>query len=371
MLVHSSDELYGSDRMVLQVVNSMPGELRENLVVLLPSVRSGPGGLSRELAAAGVEVRHRALPILRRKDLTQPRALLVLIMRTVALAWWIRNNRVGAVYSATSAASLALVAARLAGVRNTVAHVQEVWEGRERRPLASVATGARRVIATSEAVRDALPRSIRRRTKIVENGIPTAVRPTISRDGATGLRFVVASRWSPRKGLGTLLEAWEATGTPPGTLVIAGSAPELGDAVDVPSMVAQLSHPDSVELVGQVDSIFDLLDGADAAIVPSDKPEAFGLVVIEAFSRGRPAIVAAGGGLDSVVRHGVDGLKFAPRDSAGLALLLRSLDRSDLRELGAQGLRTYENRFSAQAFSHRMQRIWNELGEEIDGESRV
>ena len=120
------------------------------------------------------------------------------------------------------------------------------------------------------------------------------------------LRFLVASRWNAWKGHRTLLEAWD-TDVFAGVLVIAGSAPTVGEGVDVPRIVAGLKRPESVEIVGQIDSIFDVLDDVDALIVPSDKPEPFGLVAIEAFSRGRAVIGSAAGGLLEIVDDGVAG----------------------------------------------------------------
>ena len=46
VLVHSSDEMYGSDRIVLQIVESMPTAVRERCVVALPRDAAGPGPLA-------------------------------------------------------------------------------------------------------------------------------------------------------------------------------------------------------------------------------------------------------------------------------------------------------------------------------------
>lgn len=86
VLVHSSDELYGSDRMVLQIVDSMPADLRNRLVVLLPTVGDGPGDLTKALRDAGVVVEHRRLPTLRRRAMKNPVAIVLLLWRTVTLA---------------------------------------------------------------------------------------------------------------------------------------------------------------------------------------------------------------------------------------------------------------------------------------------
>ncbi len=59
--------------------------------------------------------------------------------------------------------------------------------------------------------------------------------------------------------------------------------------------------------------------GADWIIAPSVWPEAFGLVVSEAWMFGRPVIATAIGALGERIRPGVDGLTFPLRDHAALA----------------------------------------------------
>lgn len=57
----------------------------------------------------------------------------------------------------------------------------------------------------------------------------------------------------------------------------------------------------------------------DVLVVPSILPEAFGLVVAEAFSAGRPVIVTNSGALQEVVRHGMDGFVVGRNDGKALA----------------------------------------------------
>jgi glycosyltransferase involved in cell wall biosynthesis len=57
----------------------------------------------------------------------------------------------------------------------------------------------------------------------------------------------------------------------------------------------------------------------DVVVVPSTCMEAFGLVTVEAFSAGRPVIVADSGALPELVRNGVDGFIVERNDSKSLA----------------------------------------------------
>ena len=81
-------------------------------------------------------------------------------------------------------------------------------------------------------------------------------------------------------------------------------------------------------------------------VVPSDQPEPFGLVAIEAFARGRPVVASDAGGLADIVTDGVDGWLFPPRDVAALTEVLRGLSRERVAVAGARARETYERRFT-------------------------
>ena len=61
-----------------------------------------------------------------------------------------------------------------------------------------------------------------------------------------------------------------------------------------------------------------LMGASDCYVVPSIY-EPFGMVALEAAAAGTPVAVAATGGLDEIVDHGVNGVKFAPGDPGALA----------------------------------------------------
>lgn len=81
---------------------------------------------------------------------------------------------------------------------------------------------------------------------------------------------------------------------------------------------------------------------ADLVAVPSQGPEAFGLVNVEAMACGLPVVASRTGGIPEVVRHGVDGLLVDPPESvaAWAEALGRCLGDPSLRaRLGAGGRR--------------------------------
>ncbi|MGI3783734.1 MAG: glycosyltransferase family 4 protein, partial [Janthinobacterium lividum] len=260
------------------------------------------------------------------------------------------------VYCTSSATLLAAPVARLARVPRVVGHVQEIWSRADVAALSLPARCCGRLVAISGAAAGALPAGLARRTTVVPNGSPDPG-PPVPLAGRTGdLRFVVASRWNGWKGHRTLLAAWDEAQAP-GTLVVLGGAPASGERTDVPALVATLRTPGSVQVVGEVADPSPWLEAADVVLVPSDAPEPFGLVAIEALARARPVLASAGGGLVDIVTPEVDGWLFPPGDVAALAAVLRRLDRSTVTAAGVRARETYEARFTEREFARR----WREV----------
>ncbi|MCW2810116.1 MAG: hypothetical protein JWP61_574 [Friedmanniella sp.] len=355
VLVHTSDELYGADRMVLEMVAALdPGT---DVEVWLPTDLAHPPSdrsLCTVLRQRGITVRHLDLPIMRRAYRT-PRGLLGLLGRSAGLLVELARVRPCTVYCTTSAALLAAPLARLARVPRVVGHFQEIWTAADAAVLGRPARACHTMVAISGAVTAALPPALRGRTVVVPNGTPEPPR-VVPLEGRTGpLTFVVASRWNGWKGHATLLAAWDAAGCP-GRLLVLGGPPPSGDVTDVETLVAGLTDPGSVEVVGEVADLGGWVETADVVLVPSDAPEPFGLVAIEAFARARPVVASAAGGLLDIVTTGTDGWLFPPRDVAALADLLASLTRDRVTAAGAAARQTYLHRFTTARFAEHWRR---------------
>lgn len=337
--------------MLLEMLGALPPALRAQAEVWLPTdLPHSKNPLCAELESRGIDVHHVDTPIMRRAY-RSPTELTRLGRRSVSLWRRLRRTRPRATYCTTSAALIAAPISRLALVPEVLGHVQEIWTGADRRLLSVLARSCHRLVATSNAVACSLPARARGRTYVVPNA--TADPGPQDSIGLRGgpLRFVVASRWNKRKGYGTLLAAWDEAGAP-GHLDVLGGPPPSGDATDVRALVARLDRPDSVTIVGEVADPAPYLSAADVAIIPSDEPEAFGLVAIESFARGRPVIASSAGGVVDVVSHRTDGWRFAPRDITALADIMRSLTRPLVVAAGREARRTFEQRYTSERFAH-------------------
>jgi alpha-1,3-rhamnosyl/mannosyltransferase len=101
----------------------------------------------------------------------------------------------------------------------------------------------------------------------------------------------------------------------------------------------ELADGEPIELTGFVtDERLDaLIRGADAVVVPSVY-EGFGLIVLEAMARGRPAVLARAGALPET--GGQAAAYFEPDDAGQLASVIRSVveDRAEWQRLSEAGV---------------------------------
>jgi len=91
-------------------------------------------------------------------------------------------------------------------------------------------------------------------------------------------------------------------------------------------------------------------------VMPSLWPEPFGLVGIEGFACGRPAVASATGGVGDWLQDGVGGLSVPPADPGRLAGALSEMlsDTARQRSMGEAGRRLVAERFSADRHVERL-----------------
>lgn len=110
-------------------------------------------------------------------------------------------------------------------------------------------------------------------------------------------------------------------------LVIVGTvAPDMRRDLD--SLCAQEGIADQVEFLGHVtgDALARVLSHAHALVVPSVRPEAFGLAAVEAALARVPVVASRSGGIPEALREDRDALFFEPGDAeGGAAAIARSL----------------------------------------------
>ncbi len=164
-------------------------------------------------------------------------------------------------------------------------------------------------------------------------------------------------RLSPEKGVDRLLDAWSRLGKNR-RLVIAGDGPEL---LSLQAKAANLNL-DNVRFVGFVDQTAqkELWLGAAFSIVPSVWQEPFGMVVLEAWARGRAVVAHRIGALPEIITDGVNGFLANPHDPDDLATVLESsfLAGRQLQVVGQNGLNELVSRFNKNLWLDKMDEVY-------------
>ena len=377
LLLHPSDEAYGSDRVLLRLVTGL--QSRGWRVGVLLSDEQGPGWLTEQLRQQSIDVRRGPMAVARRQDLGL-RRLPAHVRDLFRSRRWIRAEaqqfRPSIIHVNTSALLVATVLGRPAQAR-LVWHVHELvirpriasWIFR----IAPTLT-ADRVIAISRAVRDHVsPRGLGRgRVTVVWNGIeerPEAPQRDVDRPVVAFVGRL--NRW---KGWDVFLDAVGriASTFPKARFLIAGDAPpgEEWRTAALQDQLARLGLQSRVEALGFERDVPALLDQVAVVVVPSVWPEPFGLVTLEAMRAGCAVIATAHGGSLDLIEAGTTGALVPPGDPTSLAAVIESLleDPALRARLGGAARRRAQTAFTREAFLDGIEQVYAKSVRRIEGE---
>lgn len=250
--------------------------------------------------------------------------------------------------------------ARWSGVP-LVCHLHEVPMFNRLRILGS---GVAEFVAVSEYVRQAwIERGLAsERVSLVHNAVPAKAYPEggrLEREQARlrlGLPVEVPivlcyGRMLPEKGIGELLSAWaEVIARHPGALLVLVGSPGLDEHPGLAAAAAALP-PGSYRWFAETVEVLDHLHACDVVAFPSLLEEAFGRVVIEGMSTGRPVVANRVGGVSEILTGAMAEFLVTPGSPAELAekLLRVLLWRHERPTLGAECARWIEVNFPFRA----------------------
>ncbi len=175
------------------------------------------------------------------------------------------------------------------------------------------------------------------------------------------------SRFDPQKNQRLLIEAFDllAPRHPELHLLLAGPV-TLADYVrELDARIAASPHAGRIRRLGALDpataEVADAFAATDIFVLPS-RHEPFGIVVLEAWSAGRPVVVAEVGGLQQLVRAGENGLFFPSGDVAACAARVAELLGNPERcaSLGAAGCTLARETYSWEQFAVKTERIYQQ-----------
>jgi glycosyltransferase involved in cell wall biosynthesis len=234
------------------------------------------------------------------------------------------------------------------------------WRAFQRRDLESAAA----LHATSELEAEEIRAAgVRAPIAIVPNGVdlPPLAGPRRMEDGRTR-RFLFLSRFHPKKGLESLIEAW-ALARPAGWELVIAGPDERGHRAAIERRANALGPDAAIRFRGPVLDAekWDLYGTADVFVLPTSS-ENFAVVVAEALASGVPVITTRAAPWYALSEHGcgwwielgAEPLAAAIREAAGIG-------DDERRAMGARGRRLVEERFGWPAIARRMLAVYRWL----------
>lgn len=271
------------------------------------------------------------------------------------------------IFGAAAPLSLLAPALRDAGAAKIIgiSHGHEIWWARlppSRALLRRMVGGLDHLTViskfTAERLRAALPGPLGQKLIMMPPPVDPAVfGPAGDRDDDGIVRCVTAARFVARKGIDTLLRAWQLVRREIDSgseLIIIGDGPQRRRLL---TQAERLGIVDSVRWRGPLPraEVARELGRADLFALPVRtrlgglEPEGLGLIFVEAAASGLPILVGDSGGAPETVRHGQTGYVVDPHDHTALARRLLELikDPGLRRRMGAAGRAYALSRFGA------------------------
>jgi glycosyltransferase involved in cell wall biosynthesis len=383
LFVHSSDEMYGTDVILLKLLDRLDRE-RFKPIVVIPTDVVYQGLLTKELCARNVEVRHMKTAILRRKYFT-PGGLVTYAFRlscsTLRLMSIIKQESVDVVHSNTIAVIPGALAAKFTG-RPNIWHVHEIITSpRTLWKFTSwlVPRLSFKVVAVSGPTRQHLcdgDRLNNTKAVVIHNGIdieeftPNPGKRLRVR-GEWGIRpeqllIGMIGRFSNWKGQDYFVDVARLVSDehPDARFILVGGT-FPGQEYQVERIRTKINSYGLASKICISDfrsDVPDVLNAFDIFVLPSTLPDPLPTVVLEAMAAGKPVVANAHGGSTEMVKDQLTGLLTEPGKQEIMAraiirLITNANERSSMGAAGRDRLLTY---FSIDTYVSN----WSELYEQ-------
>ena len=363
LFVHSSSELYGSDRSLLNIVKNIDKSLY-NVYVILPC--SGP--LVDEMKKIkDVKVNIFEVAVLRRKNLSVKGGLEYIrkfAISTKFLKKFIKANNINIVDTNTAVVFPGAIAAKHCKIKS-IWHIREIIKNRFENNVISFIINlyADQIIVNSNATGKALNVN-QSKVRVIYNAVDEKENAVIVPHAK--LTVGMAGRINRWKGQKLLVDAAEIVHKhmPNVIFKIAGDV-YIGEnqmKEELVQYIIDKKLEDTVLLLGHINDMHIFYSSIDLFVLPSTQPEPFGLVIIEAMEYGLPTVATNHGGPVEIITDGVDGYLVDYRDASQMAeRIIELMSNEEKRHhMGEMGKKKKRDNFSVSAMINGIEKVFEE-----------
>lgn len=378
LFLQSSSELYGSGKIILQVLNIYRDQGFTPIVVL-----TGEGDLAEVMEKEGFKVRIQNLGILRRKYVN-PKGLINRFQKNYKAYRFLdrlhREFQFELVYSNT----LAVIVGAYWAKRNRLTHIWHIHEillgpSILVRLLSKIMDQSTPFpIVVSEAVKKHWKDKFKvARPEVIYNGISydDYLLPYANAKSELGLSeekkvITMVGRINPGKGQLFFLEIAKKIlmEFPQVHFLLVGDPFPGYESIheEMKSVIRENNLQDSISDLGFRKDIPKILAATDVFVLPSILPDSFPTVILEAMASGLPVVATRSGGAEEMVNDGETGYLIPIGDvERGVEAISKLLsDDNLLKSFGEAGRHKVLNEYNFDTFKRKLQNhLWRHLKE--------
>ena len=364
LFVHSSSELYGSDRSLLNIVKYMDKE-KYGVHVILPC--DGPL-VEKMKEVPNVTVEIFEVAVLRRKNLSIKGGISYMkefISSYNYIKKYIKKNNISIVDTNTAVVFPGAIAAKHCKIKSAW-HIREIIKSNLENTVISIIMNryADVVIANSKQTGMALKVN-QNKVQVVYNAVEEHKDAYIK----PHKRLIVGmagriNRWKGQKLFTDVAEIVKKE-FPEVLFHIAGEAYTGEEFLreDLEKYIAEKKLEETVVLLGQVNDMPEFYRNIDIFALPSIQPEPFGLVVIEAMEFGLPVVATNHGGPIEIIDEGTDGylVDFEKPEEMAARIVELLKDEKKRELMGKMGQQKKREVFSVPAMVKSIENIFANL----------
>lgn len=365
LFIHSSSELYGSDRSLLNIVKNIDRD-EYNVHVILPCA----GPLVEEMKKiSNIKVNIFEVAVLRRKNLSIKGGLEYICNFNKSISYikkYIKDYSIDIVDTNTAVVFPGAIAAKKLK-KKSVWHIREIIKSNfENKVISSIMNKyADLIIANSKATGKALkvnPEKVR----VVYNAVTDYedTKDVIEKDRIT---IGMAGRINRWKGQKLFVDAAYIVhqSIPEARFKIAGEVYTGEDYIrdELVEHIKEKGLENCVQLLGQVNDMSLFYKSIDIFVLPSIQPEPFGLVVIEAMDYSLPVIATNHGGPTEIIDDGIDGylVDFTTADEMAKKIIVLASDSNLRQKIGMKGKEKKAKNFSVKSMTQGVEKVFYEV----------
>lgn len=364
LFIHSSSELYGSDRSLLNICKNID-KSKYNIFVILPC----DGPLVTELKKVdGINLNIFEVAVLRRKNLSLKGGLQYLKEYKASLKYlkkFIIQNNIDIVDTNTAVVFPGAIAAKRCK-KKSVWHIREIIKSNLENKVISfmMKRYSDLIVANSKATGKSL-KVPQNKVRVIYNAVEEKCGNTVKphKQLTVGMAGRI-NRWKGQKLFVDMAEKINQK-KPDVVFQIAGEAytGEEHLKTELREYIAAKKLDSAVQLLGQVNNMQDFYSGIDIFVLPSIQPEPFGLVVIEAMEYGLPVVATNHGGPTEIITEGVDGylVDYTKCDEMANRVLKLLEDENMRKKMGEAGMKKKHERFSVTSMVSKIENVFEEV----------